>query len=193
MRPETQTRQAPDNGKAPKTQDPPPLLSGLSGSTNDRHGKRVKRPSAGTFMEKPDNGPDNGPDNTQLDPKGEMIMEHPTNPGQEESVSEERSPLRRKFYHRTTSDAARPILAEGFRDWPDDELEIEGVWLSDRPVDCNEGAKGDTLLAVSLQIDDEAADSYEVVEDEKPYREWCFPSALINALGTVQVVNENDV
>ncbi|WP_064423118.1 hypothetical protein [Mycobacterium sp. GA-1285] len=63
-------------------------------------------------------------------------------------------------------------------------LELTGVWLGDRPMDINEGAKGDEVLRVEFG-DDVDLDEFEVIEDGKPYREWCVPAALINAQATV--------
>ena len=46
------------------------------------------------------------------------------------------------------------ILREGFRDRNGlvgaYHAAIEGVFLADRPLDCNEGAKGDELLEIRL-------------------------------------------
>ena len=55
------------------------------------------------------------------------------------------------------------------------DIEIEGVWLSDVPLDGNDfgHAVRDTLLAVTL--DDHDLVDCEVVEDRKPYREWLVP------------------
>ena len=65
------------------------------------------------------------------------------------------------FYHRTTSEAAADILAEGFRDGSDTYMtdhEISGVWLSDTPLDINEGACGESLLRITV---DANLDDYE--------------------------------
>ena len=58
------------------------------------------------------------------------------------------------FYHRTN--AAESILKEGFRDNNGLVgalyLGIEGVFLSNVPLDCNEGAKGNQLLEVTSRL-----------------------------------------
>jgi hypothetical protein len=44
-------------------------------------------------------------------------------------------------------------VAEGFRDSVGSYMTAtrhRGVWVSDEPLDANEGAKGDTLISVSL-------------------------------------------
>jgi hypothetical protein len=93
------------------------------------------------------------------------------------------------FYHRTTEKAAAKILKGGFRDGQGrymTTVTLQGVWVSDVPLDSNEGAKGHTLLKVSIPI--AIIGSYEVVEEGKPYREWVVPAAILNENGKTQVV-----
>ena len=87
------------------------------------------------------------------------------------------------FFHRTTRPAADAILAGGFRDASGDYMTKRrhtGVWLSDVPVDCNEGAIGDVLLLIVMALSQAEQDQYEWVENGKQFREWLFPSQLIN-------------
>ena len=89
-------------------------------------------------------------------------------------------------YHNTFH--APAILAEGFKDATDYYLTSQlwtGVWVSDRPLDCNEGADGDTLLA--LDIPEEEIASFEWVEEDKPYREFLVPSDVLNRYGPPSV------
>ena len=58
------------------------------------------------------------------------------------------------------------------------DIEVEGVWLSDVPLDGDEGAVGDTLLAVML--DDADLVDCEVIEEGKTHREWIVPAAVLN-------------
>jgi hypothetical protein len=67
----------------------------------------------------------------------------------------------------------------------------QGVWLSDRPVDCNDTRKIYEVKAwvqVMLDLPEEAIAAYEWVEktlDGRPlnkgYREWLLPATLVNA------------
>jgi hypothetical protein len=95
-----------------------------------------------------------------------------------------------RFFHRTV--AAEAILADGFQDATYrymTDREWTGVWLSDLPLDDNDGAHGDVLLALDLPAEVAATLSdYEWVEDGKPYREWLVPAAILNEFGTVTVV-----
>ena len=94
----------------------------------------------------------------------------------------------RIFFHRTTSEAARNILARGFKDRAGcylTDCRHSGVWLSDVPLDANEGAESDELLAVVIGIADREADEYEWRELGKPIREWLFPANLLNERATV--------
>ena len=58
------------------------------------------------------------------------------------------------------------------------EVEFTGVFISDRPLDVNEGAAGSWLLTIELTAD--AADlidrEYEWVDEGKSYREWLVPA-----------------
>ena|ERR1700730_19182007 len=94
------------------------------------------------------------------------------------------------FYHRTHD--ADAILRDGFRDKEDsymlDNFTLRGVFLSDKPLDGNEGAGGNQLLEVSLPDDCCDFSYYELVEEGKPYRECCIPVEIINRHGTVRLV-----
>jgi hypothetical protein len=60
---------------------------------------------------------------------------------------------RARLFHVTTANAAIAILREGFRDGSGGYGTAEkfsGVWLSDSPLDVNEGAEGDTVLVVNF-------------------------------------------
>jgi hypothetical protein len=57
------------------------------------------------------------------------------------------------LYHATTGHAAAQILKSGFRDSTGTYMmdrECTGVFVSDRPLDQNEGAKGDSVLQITL-------------------------------------------
>jgi hypothetical protein len=96
-----------------------------------------------------------------------------------------------KLYHRTAAGDA--ILAEGFKDQGGTYLTTnwyEGVWLSDRPLDANEGASGRDLLVVDIPED--ALADYEWVEEGKPYREWLVPAELVNRYPVSQVAQDDE-
>lgn len=85
-----------------------------------------------------------------------------------------------KLYHRT--DAADAILRDGFRDRTGSYLtegDFIGVWLSDRPLDGNEGAWGDSVLVVDMP--ETTVVPFEWVEDGKSYREFLVPAEVLNA------------
>jgi hypothetical protein len=84
-----------------------------------------------------------------------------------------------KVYHRT--DHANAIQQEGFRDGTGTYMTknvYTGVWVSDVPLDANEGALGETLT--EMEIPEELFEQFEWVEDGKPYREALIPAALLN-------------
>ncbi|MBR0914888.1 hypothetical protein [Bradyrhizobium japonicum] len=97
------------------------------------------------------------------------------------------------LYHRTSAAIAERILCDGFRDGVGTYMtsdEHSGVWLSNVPLDVNEGAPGDTLLR--LELPEQIIASYEWIEKGKPYREWLIPAQLINEkAGSVCVIDED--
>jgi hypothetical protein len=98
-------------------------------------------------------------------------------------------------YHRTRADIASAIMCNGFRDATGPYMTIyehTGVWVSDRPLDINEGADGDTLLRIELRCRESELADYEWIEDEKPYREWLVPAALLNSLMMCALVEKED-
>ena len=97
------------------------------------------------------------------------------------------------LYHRTEREAVESILKHGFRDGTGHfltENTHSGVWLSDRPLDENEGACGDTLLEVSTDLTEDELSEYCWDEPDKPYREFLIPAAIINPRMTVRVVED---
>ena len=96
------------------------------------------------------------------------------------------------YFHRTTVEAAEAIQRGGFRDGTGRYMTAEvhcGVWLSDRPLDVNEGADGDVLLSVTLP-DDLDLSAFEWVQDVG-YREWLVPAAIINPVMLLKIVQED--
>ncbi|PBB34349.1 hypothetical protein [Mesorhizobium sp. WSM3882] len=92
----------------------------------------------------------------------------------------------------TTLERALSILRDGFRDGEGyymTDMRLRGVFLSDRPLDQNEGviSDADTILAVEFGVP-AILDEYEVVEEGKPYREWCVPSDFIRQFARTRIV-----
>lgn len=82
-------------------------------------------------------------------------------------------------YHRTGN--ADAIESEGFKDGEGFYLTAEihrGVWISDIPLDINEGAHGDDLF--EIEIPESVIVEFEWVEKFKGYREFLVPTALLN-------------
>lgn len=87
------------------------------------------------------------------------------------------------LYHRTTRRGAESILKEGFRDGCGTYLtrrNWRGVWLSNVPLDENEGARGDVLLTVHANIPAKELRRYEWKEEGKGYREFLIPARVLN-------------
>lgn len=90
-----------------------------------------------------------------------------------------------RLFHRTNEDAAKAILSkQGFRDgkW-------KGAWLSNVPLDRNQGAKGEVLLEIEVDLSTQRLfDEFEVHEIGKPYREFVIPSAVLNGCYRATIV-----
>jgi hypothetical protein len=65
-----------------------------------------------------------------------------------------------------------------------------GVWLSSEPLDANEGAWGEVLLA--MEIPDAVFVEYEWVEAGKTHREALVPASILNRLGQPSIVESDD-
>lgn len=99
--------------------------------------------------------------------------------------------IRRRYFHRTKPEVAASILAGGFEDGVGHYLASgplhRGVWLSNVPLDCDEGAHGAMLLTV--KIAPRYLKRYEWVEEGKPYREFLVPARIINRHGRIRRVS----
>jgi hypothetical protein len=87
------------------------------------------------------------------------------------------------LWHRTGKAAAESIFRDGFQDGHGTYMtgrEHSGVWLSDQPLDSNEGACGDVLVRVNLACTEREIADYEWVEEGKGCREWLIPAVLLN-------------
>jgi hypothetical protein len=93
-----------------------------------------------------------------------------------------------RCYHRTAK--ADAMLADGFKDGTGKYLtggaeEFSGVWFSNVPLDCNDGAEGDVVLVVNLPARIFA--KFEWVEDGKRHRESLIPATIVNRYGPPKV------
>src|SRR5260370_38352486 len=89
-----------------------------------------------------------------------------------------------RLYHRTTRGAAAALLRDGFRGGRGSYLTAQdhvGVWVSDQPLDENEGAHGRALLA--LEIPEAIVAPYEWVEGGRGFREFLVPAQVVNGYG----------
>lgn len=86
------------------------------------------------------------------------------------------------FYHRTTVEAARAILADGFHDGTGSYMtdrDWSGVWLSDEPIEGPE-ARLNAVLQITFDPPQPDLSSYEWKEEGKESREWLVPAAIVN-------------
>lgn len=96
-----------------------------------------------------------------------------------------------RVFHRTPY--GRSILESGFRDGEGlymTTIMNKGVWVSDRPLDSGQGAKGKDLLC--LDIPDDVLEPYEWIEEGKTYRAFLLPAEIVNLHGPPEVCDEDD-
>jgi hypothetical protein len=94
------------------------------------------------------------------------------------------------LYHSTKSENARAILKEGFRDGTGPYLTTSlhtGVWLSDTPLDENEGGCSEALLEVTFNCPEADLNPFEWIEAGKGYREWLVPATFVNLHARVRI------
>jgi hypothetical protein len=68
---------------------------------------------------------------------------------------------------------------------------LTGVWLSDSPLDDNEGASGDQVLEIDLP--DALAAECEVVEEGKPFREFLVPADVLNREALTRLLTDEEL
>jgi len=96
-----------------------------------------------------------------------------------------------KLYHRTNK--SQSILKGGFkgtsRSYPTSEgsIELTGNFFSDRPVDVNEGAKGNDLLMI--EIPEDVIAEFELVDEDGTYREFLIPENISNGYGNPKLID----
>lgn len=111
-----------------------------------------------------------------------------------------------KLFHRTTTDAARSILAHGFIDDFGDRVNKSevamcqahrGVFLSDIPVNIQDGASGDVLLELAFDREiDDLSEAYEFQCEPDvfcPFREFLIPASFVNTHAMVRQIDEPEL
>ena len=89
-----------------------------------------------------------------------------------------------KLYHRTTRENADLILREGFRNERErytSDFGEEGVWFSDVPKEAGECDPDEAVVSVDLDFPAKSISTFEWIEDERSYKEWLIPTALVNS------------
>ena len=97
------------------------------------------------------------------------------------------------FYHRTSAENARAIEESGFQNsigYLFGNRAWTGVWLTSMPLDRREGAEGDTLLKVKLDVPERELERWEWTGEKRCFREWLIPAAIINRRMTAEVVSQ---
>ena len=96
-----------------------------------------------------------------------------------------------RLFHATSTESAAAIVSEGFKDGEGHfgtNMKHRGVWLSDSPVDVNEGAKADEVV-LAVNISKGLVKGFEWIEEGKGFREFLIPAALLNEQGRISIVH----
>jgi hypothetical protein len=96
----------------------------------------------------------------------------------------------KRLFHRTSPASVAAILSEGFREGRSKVR--PGVWLSDVPLDANDGVPGDALLALDVP-DDGLAEfgDYELAYHDYDCRVFLVPPESLNRMTyTLSVIDE---
>ncbi len=100
------------------------------------------------------------------------------------------------LYHRTLVSLAREIVKDGFADekwgFGDDQetgqaITALGVWLTDRPVDPEDGPDGAAVLEVELDLPERDLERFEVMGVLDEARLFVVPSAVVNPRCRVRI------
>ena len=102
------------------------------------------------------------------------------------------------LYHRTSIAGARGIVKNGFENqrWQFENEEPEvgevkktvGVWLSDRPLEGDEGPPGDAVLEVAMDVSEEALELFQLEGLVWDTRLWIIPAELLNDRAHVRIL-----
>jgi hypothetical protein len=65
------------------------------------------------------------------------------------------------------------------------DIELRGVFLCDRPLEDEGEITDPIVLAVTFDLLPSALADFELIEEGKPYREWCVPAEIIRTKATV--------
>jgi hypothetical protein len=96
------------------------------------------------------------------------------------------------LYHRTSTEIARTIIAEGFRDsaeFFENTRTWTGVWFSSSPHTADDG---EVALRVRLDIEEQELASWEWTGEGRDYREWLIPANIVNQRGKIEGLEDSD-
>jgi hypothetical protein len=102
-----------------------------------------------------------------------------------------------RLFHRT--DHADAILRDGFRDaeghygFYDEEghpMTDTGVWVSNIPLDANEGAIGNQLLQV--EVPEAVMREYDYSQEGQGFREFLVPASVLNQHGPARLLSPEE-
>lgn len=103
-----------------------------------------------------------------------------------------------RLFHRTRAEVVEAILRDGFRDseqWLGcSGSDLEGVFLSDIPVTCQDGAKGEALIEVIFDIPEhEISSQFEFLDEGQLFREFMVPAQFIREHAKLRLLIDEEI
>jgi hypothetical protein len=96
------------------------------------------------------------------------------------------------LYHTTTQVNAEEILRVGFKDnigtYMTDR-EWSGVWLANVPIDAADGIQGESVLRVTLFVNEDEIEKYEWIDSLRGHREFLMPAAFVNQHMRLEIIS----
>lgn len=104
-----------------------------------------------------------------------------------------------KLYHVVPQETAFRILLEGFWDAEAPDFHQEGVWLTSRPMDANDGLPADwnSVLEIDLDLSQDDLSHWrctaETESGEILTLGWLIPAAIVNSRSTARLVEQGEL
>ena len=96
------------------------------------------------------------------------------------------------MFHWTDLEAAKLIVAHGFRDGVGTYMTLDersGVWLTNTEDDPNHRVLGDTVLKIEIKLAEDELAEFEWVEHWGSSQVWLVPVELLNKhIASVKIV-----
>ncbi len=104
-----------------------------------------------------------------------------------------------KLYHVVPQETAFRTLLEGFLDAEAPDFGQEGVWLTSRPPDANDGLPADWNSVLEVELDLSEGDlshwrcTAEMKSGDIMTLGWLIPAAILNSRSTTRLIGQDQL